>query len=128
MFQVYDNGAFQGSFGNIMSLMTPQNIILIYDHNIDKIYLANYWIRYVTMHGYAVLADIYPSYNQSNWDIHVSTYSSGGSHSNTARININGKEATEQELYDYLNQLEFISNPEEKEDILNQFKEIITIY
>lgn len=128
MFQVYDNGAFQGSFGNIMSAMTPQNIILIYDHNIDKIYLANYWIRYVTMHGYAVLADIYPSYNQSNWDIHVSTYSSGGSHSNTARININGKEATEQELYDYLNQLEFISNPEEKEDILNQFKEIITIY
>lgn len=128
MFQVYDNGAFQGSFGNIMSAMTPQNIILIYDHNIDKIYLANYWIRYVTMHGYAVLADIYPSYNQSNWGIRVSTYSSGGSHSNTARININGKEATEQELYDYLNQLEFISNPEEKEDILNQFKEIITIY
>lgn len=31
MFQVYDNGAFQGSFGNIMNGMTLQNIILIYD-------------------------------------------------------------------------------------------------
>ena len=125
---VYDNGAFQGSFGNIMNGMTLQNIILIYDNNIDKIYLVNYWIRSVAMYGYAVLADIYPSYNQSNWGIRVSADSSGGSHSNTARININGKEATEQELYDYMNQVEFISNPEEKEDILNQFKEIITIY
>lgn len=128
MFQVYDNGVFQGSFGNIMNGMTLQNIILIYDHNIDKIYLVNYWIRSVAMYGYAVLEDIYPSYNQSNWGIRVSSDSSGGSHSNTARININGKEATEQELYDYMNQVEFISNPEEKEDILNQFKEIITIY
>lgn len=125
MFQVYDNGAFQGSFGNIMAL---QNIMLIYDHNIDKIYLVNYWIKSATMHAYAVLEDIYPSYNQSNWNICVSSDSSGGSHSNTVRININGKEATEQELYDYMNQVEFISNPEEKEDILNQFKEIITIY
>lgn len=128
MFQVYDNGVFQGSFGNIMNGTTFQNIILIYDHNIDKIYLVNYWIRSVTMYGYAVLEDIYPSYNQSNWGIRVSSDSSGGSHSNTVRININGKEATEQELYDYMNQVEFISNPEEKEDILNQFKEIITIY
>lgn len=125
MFQVYDNGAFQGSFGNIMAL---QNIMLIYDHNIDKIYLVNYWIKSATMHAYAVLEDIYPSYNQSNWNICVSSDSSGGSHSNTVRININGKEATEQELYDYMNQVEFISNPEEKEDILNLFKEIITIY
>lgn len=124
MFQVYDNGAFQGSFGNIMNGMTLQNIILIYDHNIDKIYLVNYWNRSVAMYGYAVLADIYPSYNQSNWGIRVSSDSPCGS----AGININGKEATEQELYDYMNQVEFISNPEEKEDILNQFKEIITIY
>ena len=128
MFQVYDNGVFQGSFGNIMNGMTLQNIILIYDHNIDKIYLVNYWIRSVAMYGYAVLEDIYPSYNQSNWGIRVSADSSGGSHSNTARININGKEATEQELYDYMNQVEFISDPEEKEDILNQFKLIITNY
>lgn len=128
MFQVYDNGAFQGSFGNIMNGMTLQNIILIYDHNIDKIYLVNYWIRSVAMNAYAVLADTYPSYNQSNWGIRVSADSLGGSHSNTAKININGKEATEQELYDYMNQVEFISNPEEKEDILNQFKEIITTY
>lgn len=127
MFQVYDNGAFQGSFGNIMG-MAFQNIMLIYDHNIDKIYLVNYWIKSATRHAYAVLEDIYPSYNQSNWNICVSSDSSGGSHSNTVRININGKEATEQELYDYMNQVEFISNPEEKEDILNQFKEIITIY
>lgn len=128
MFQVYDNGAFQGSFGNIMNGMASQNIMLIYDHNIDKIYLVNYWIKSATMHAYAVLEDIYPSYNQSNWNICVSSDSSGGSHSNTVRININGKEATEQELYDYMNQVEFISNPEEKEDILNLFKEIITIY
>lgn len=128
MFQVYDNGAFQGSFGNIMNGMTLQNIMLIYDHNIDKIYLVNYWIRSVAMYAYAVLEDIYPSYNQSNWNICVSSDSPSGSHSNAFKININGKEATEQELYDYMNQVEFISNPEEKEDILNQFKEIITIY
>ena len=80
------------------------------------------------MYAYAVLEDIYPSYNQSNWGICVSSDSPRGSHSNTAKININGKEATEQELYDYMNQVEFISDPEEKESILNQFKKIITIY
>lgn len=58
----------------------------------------------------------------------MSSNSPSGSHSNAFKININGKEATEQELYDYMNQVEFISDPEEKEDILNQFKKIITIY
>ena len=38
------------------------------------------------------------------------------------------KKQPNKELYDYMNQVEFISDPEEKEDILNQFKEIITIY
>lgn len=128
MFQVYDNGVFHDSYGATIDNMNFWKTMLVYDHNIDKIYLVNYWNRSVAMYGYAVLADIYPSYNQSNWGIRVSADSSGGSHSNTARININGKEATEQELYDYMNQVEFISNPEEKEDILNQFKEIITIY
>ena len=57
MFQVYDNGAFQGSFGNIMG-MAFQNIMLIYDHNIDKIYLVNYWIKSATRHAYACLLSL----------------------------------------------------------------------
>lgn len=101
--------------------------MLVYDHNIDKAYLINYWTRPAATYAYAVLADIYPSYN-GFFIIRVWSDSPSGSHSNTAKININGKEATEQELYDYMNQVEFISDPEEKEDILNQFKEIITIY
>ena len=128
MFQVYDNGVFHNSYGATIDNMNFWKTMLVYDHNIDKIYLVNYWTRPAARYAYAVLADIYPSYNQSNWNICVSSDSPSGSHSNTARININGKEATEQELYDYMNQVEFISNPEEKEDILNQFKEIITIY
>ena len=98
--------------------------MLVYDHNIDKIYLADYFSRPAGAYGYTFLKDIYPSYNESsNWG--MSVY---GSHSNVFEININGKDATEQELYDYLNQLEFISDPEEKESILNQFKLIITNY
>lgn len=128
MFQVYDNGVFHDSYGAIIDNMNFWKTMLVYDHNIDKAYLINYWTRPAAMYAYAVLEDIYPSYNQSNWGICVSSDSPGDSHSNTARININGKEATKQELYDYMNQVEFISNPEEKEDILNQFKEIITNY
>ncbi len=128
MFQVYDNGVFHDSYGATIDNMNFWKTMLVYDHNIDKAYLINYWTRPAAMYAYAVLEDIYPSYNQSNWGICVSSDSPRGSHSNTAKININGKEATEQELYDYMNQVEFISDPEEKEDILNQFKEIITIY
>lgn len=129
IFQVYDDGTFQGSYGVGNDHTNIWETMLVYDHNIDKIYLADYFSRPAAAYGYTFLRDIYPSYNESsNWGISVSSDSPSGSHSNTARININGKEATEQELYDYMNQVEFISNPEEKEDILNQFKEIITIY
>lgn len=124
IFQVYDNGVFQGSYGVGNDHTNIWETMLIYDHNIDKIYLADYFSRPAAAYGYTLLRDIYPSYNESsNWG--MSVY---GSHSNVFEININGKEATEQELYDYLNQIEFISAPEEKEDILNQFKLIITNY
>ena len=123
IFQVYDNGIFQDSYG-ITDHTNLWEYVLIYDHNIDKIYLADYFSRPAGAYGYTFLRNIYPSYNESsNWG--VSVY---GSHSNVFEININGKDATEQELYDYLNQLEFISDPEEKESILNQFKLIITNY
>lgn len=123
IFQVYDNGIFQDSYG-ITDHTNLWEYVLIYDHNIDKIYLADYFSRPAGAYGYTFLSDTYPSYNESsNWGVYVY-----GSHSNVFEININGKDATEQELYDYLNQLEFISDPEEKESILNQFKLIITNY
>lgn len=128
MFQVYDNSVFHDSYGATIDNMNFWKTMLVYDHNIDKAYLINYWTRPAAMYAYAVLEDIYPSYNQSNWNICVSSDSPSGSHSNAFKININGKEVTEQELYDYMNQVEFISDPEEKEDILNQFKLIITNY
>lgn len=128
MFQVYDNGVFHDSYGATIDNMNFWKTMLVYDHNIDKAYLINYWTRPAARYAYAVLADIYPSYNQSNWNICVSSDSPSGSHSNAFKININEKEATEQELYDYMNQVEFISDPEEKESILNQFKLIITNY
>lgn len=124
IFQVYDDGTFQGSYGVGNDHTNIWETMLVYDHNIDKIYLADYFSRPAGAYGYTFLRDIYLSYNESsNWG--MSVY---GSHSNVFEININGKDATEQELYDYLNQLEFISNPEEKESILNQFKLIITNY
>ena len=123
IFQVYDNGIFQDSYG-ITDHTNLWEYVLIYDHNIDKIYLADYFSRPAGAYGYTFLSDKYPSYNESsNWGVYVY-----GSHSNVFEININGKDATEQELYYYLNQLEFISDPEEKENILNQFKLIITNY
>lgn len=128
MFQVYDNSVFHDSYGATIDNMNFWKTMLVYDHNIDKAYLINYWTRPAATYAYAVLEDIYPSYNQSNWNICVSSDSPSGSHSNAFKININGKEATEQELYDYMNQVEFISDPEEKESILNQFKLIITNY
>lgn len=128
IFQVYDNDVFQGSYGVGNDHTNLWETMLVYDHNIDKIYLADYFSRPAAAYGYTLLRDIYPSYNESNWNICVSSDSPSGSHSNAFKININGKEATEQELYDYLNQLEFISDPEEKESILNQFKLIITNY
>ncbi len=123
IFQVYDNGIFQDSYG-ITDHTNLWEYVLIYDHNIDKIYLADYFSRPAGAYGYTFLSDTYPSYNESS-NCGVYVY---GSHSNVFEININGKEATEQELYDYLNQLEFISDPEEKESILNSFKYIITNY
>lgn len=124
IFQVYDDGTFQGSYGVGNDHTNIWETMLVYDHNIDKIYLVDYFSRPAGAYGYTLLKDIYPSYNESsNWG--MSVY---GSHSNVFEININGKDATEQELYDYLNQLEFISDPEEKESILNQFKLIITNY
>lgn len=127
MFQVYDNGVFHNSYGATVDNMNFWKTMLVYDHNIDKAYLVNYWTRPAATYAYAVLADIYPSHN-GFFIIRVWSDSPSGSHSNAFKININGKEATEQELYDYLNQLEFISDPEEKESILNQFKLIITNY
>ena len=124
IFQVYDDGTFQGYYGVGNDHTNIWETMLVYDHNIDKIYLADYFSRPAAAYGYTFLRNIYPSYNESsNWGMSVH-----GSHSNVFEININGKDATEQELYDYLNQLEFISNPEEKESILNQFKLIITNY
>ena len=127
IFQVYDNGIFQDSYG-ITDHTNLWEYVLIYDHNIDEIYLADYFNRSVARYAYAVLTDAYPFRTRPNQIIRVWSDSPSGSHSNAFKININGKEATEQELYDYLNQLEFISDPEEKENILNQFKEIITNY
>ncbi len=123
VFQVYDNGIFEGSYGNAIDGMTFQETALVYDHNINKYTLANYWSRMVALRGAASLEDAYSQDESSYWGITVSS-----STTEKTTICINGKEATEQELYDYMNQVEFISDPEEKENILNQFKEIITIY
>lgn len=123
VFQVYDNGIFEGSYGNAIDGMTFQETALVYDHNINKYTLANYWSRMVALCGAASLEDAYSQDESSYWGITVSS-----STTEKTTICINGKEATEQELYDYMNQVEFISDPEEKESILNQFKKIITIY
>ena len=40
-------------------------------------------------------------------------------------IEINGKEATKQEIYDYLDQIEIISSDSNDEQLLEQFKELI---
>ncbi|MDD6431410.1 MAG: hypothetical protein PUF96_09480, partial [Ruminococcus sp.] len=123
VFQVYDNGIFEGSYGNVIDGIAFKETALVYDHNINKYTLANYWSRMVALWGAASLEDAYSQDESSYWGITVSS-----STTEKTTICINGKEATEQELYDYMNQVEFISNPEEKEDILNQFKLIITNY
>ena len=38
---------------------------------------------------------------------------------------INGKDATKQEIYDYLDQIEIISSDSNDEQLLEQFKELI---
>lgn len=120
IFQVYDDGTFQGSFGGNTDSQIFSHTMLVYDHNIDEIYLADCGGHLILRCGGAGLQNLYPNYGKSIIFIEVDSIK--------PVIEINGKKATKQELYDYMNQVEFISDPEEKEDILNQFKEIITIY
>ena len=131
IFQVYDNGIFEKSFGNVMDSMNYWQAMLIYDHNIDKIYLAESCSRGSTMYAYAFLEDVY-----SHWNIDVVSNTPLGSNSRETTIKINGKEATEQELYDYLDKIESISPYSyesygrlcKNEDIFTDFKCIIDNY
>jgi len=91
VFQVYDNGIFEGSYGNAIDGMTFQETALVYDHNINKYTLANYWSRMVALCGAASLEDAYSQDESSYWGITVSS-----STTEKPTICINGKEATEQ--------------------------------
>lgn len=59
VFQVYDNGIFEGSYGNVMDGIAFKETALVYDHNINKYTLANYWSRMVALWGAASLEDAY---------------------------------------------------------------------
>lgn len=122
VFQVYDNGIFEGSYGNAIDGMTFQETALVYDHNINKYTLANYWSRMVALCGAASLEDAYSQDESSYWGITVSS-----STTEKPTICINGKEATEQELYDYLDNIEIIA-PYSNENIFTDFKYIIDNY
>lgn len=63
IFQVYDNDVFQGSYGVGNDHTNLWETMLVYDHNIDKIYLADYFSRPAGAYGYTFLRNIYPSYN-----------------------------------------------------------------
>ena len=117
IFQVYDDGTFQGSFGGNTDSQIFSHTMLVYDHNIDKIYLANCYGHLILRCGGAGLQNLYPNYGKSIIFIEVDGIK--------PIIEINGKEATKQEIYDYLDQIEIISSDSNDEQLLEQFKELI---
>lgn len=116
IFQVYDDGTFQGSFGGNTDSQIFSHTMLVYDHNIDKIYLANCYGHLILRCGGAGLQNLYPNYGKSIIFIEVD---------GKPVIEINGKKATKQEIYDYLDQIEIISSDSNDEQLLEQFKELI---
>lgn len=117
IFQVYDDGTFQGSFGGNTDSQIFSHTMLVYDHNIDKIYLANCDGHLTLRCGGAGLQNLYPNYGKSIISIEVDGIK--------PIVEINGKEATKQEIYDYLDQIEIISSDSNDEQLLEQFKELI---
>ena len=91
--------------------------MLVYDHNIDEIYLADCGGHLILRCGGAGLQNLYPNYGKSIIFIEVDSIK--------PVIEINGKKATKQEIYDYLDQIEIISSDSNDEQLLEQFKELI---
>ncbi len=116
IFQVYDDGTFQGSFGGNKDSQIFSHTMLVYDHNIDEIYLADCGGHLILRCGGAGLQNLYPNYGKSIIFIEVD---------GIPVIEINGKKATKQEIYDYLDQIEIISSDSNDEQLLEQFKELI---
>lgn len=116
IFQVYDDGTFQGSFGGNTDSQIFSHTMLVYDHNIDEIYLADCGGHLILRCGSAGLQNLYPNYGKSIIFIEVD---------GIPVIEINGKKATKQEIYDYLDQIEIISSDSNDEQLLEQFKELI---
>ena len=117
IFQVYDDGTFQGSFGGNTDSQIFSHTMLVYDHNIDEIYLADCGGHLILRCGSAGLQNLYPNYGKSIIFIEVDSIK--------PVIEINGKKATKQEIYDYLDQIEIISSDSNDEQLLEQFKELI---
>lgn len=117
IFQVYDDGTFQGSFGGNTDSQIFSHTMLVYDHNIDEIYLADCGGHLILRCGGAGLQNLYPNYGKSIIFIEVDSIK--------PVIEINGKKATKQEIYDYLDQIEIISSDSNDEQLLEQFKELI---
>lgn len=117
IFQVYDDGTFQGSFGGNTDSQIFSHTMLVYDHNIDEIYLANCGGHLILGCGSPGLQNLYPNYGK------YIIYIEATGMKPYARIN--GKDATKQEIYDYLDQIEIISSDSNDEQLLEQFKELI---
>lgn len=117
IFQVYDDGIFQGSFGGNTDNQIFAHTMLVYDHNIDEIYLANCDGHLILRCGGAGLQNLYPNYGKPIISIEIDGIK--------PIVEINGKDATKQEIYDYLDQIEIISSDSNDEQLLEQFKELI---
>lgn len=117
IFQVYDDGTFQGSFDGNTDSQIFSHTMLVYDHNIDEIYLANCGGHLILGCGSPGLQNLYPNYGK------YIIYIEATGMKPYARIN--GKDATKQEIYDYLDQIEIISSDSNDEQLLEQFKELI---
>lgn len=117
IFQVYDDGTFQGSFGGNTDSQIFSHTMLVYDHNIDKIYLADCVGHLILGCGSPGLQNLYPNYGK--YIIYIEATGM------KPYAGINGKDATKQEIYNYLDQIEIISSDSNDEQLLEQFKELI---
>ncbi len=126
VYQVYDNGVYCDTFGfNPSAGMVKVTHSLIRDYNTNEVYLASVTSRCVAMYGYATICREYPKLNDGS-DGHILSINVNAT--DESQFVIYGVEASEQEVRDYISNLEIINPYENEESELAVFDYILNTY
>lgn len=126
VYQVYDNGIYCDTFGfNPSAGMVKVTHSLIRDYNTNEVYLASITSRCVAMYGYATICREFPKLNDGS-DGHILSINVNAT--DESQFVIYGVETSEQEVRDYISNLEIINPCDNKENELAIFDYIRNTY